>query len=84
MKLKLQAAGIPLLALSFAVISCRSTEDHISDNSTSNSAYNVKVNLSGIEDIEETPALQASASKSGQALSSYRNKQRFHLAMTAL
>ncbi|OPB89384.1 hypothetical protein [Elizabethkingia occulta] len=70
MKLKLQAAGIPLLALSFAVISCRSTEDHISDNSTSNSAYNVKVNLSGIEDIEETPALQASASKSGQALSS--------------
>ncbi len=69
MKLKLQAAGIPLLALSFAVISCKSTDGSIEDNNTNPSAFNVRVNLSGIEDIEETPALQASASKSGQVSS---------------
>ncbi|WP_407488606.1 hypothetical protein [Elizabethkingia anophelis] len=64
MKLKLQAAGIPLLALSFAVISCKSTDGSIEDNNTNPSAYNVRVNLSGVENIEETPVLQASAGKS--------------------
>ncbi|AJW62489.1 hypothetical protein VO54_01003 [Elizabethkingia miricola] len=66
MRLKLQAAGIPLLALSFVVTSCRSTEGSISESTTNNnSAYNVKVNLAGIETIEETPILQASANKVG-------------------
>ncbi|MDV3586729.1 hypothetical protein CMU68_16255 [Elizabethkingia anophelis] len=64
MKLKLQAAGIPLLALSFAVISCKSTDGSIEDNNTNPSAFNVRVNLSGVENIEETPVLQASAGKS--------------------
>lgn len=70
MKLKLQAAGIPLLALSFAVISCKSTDGSIEDNNTNPSAFNVRVNLSGIENIEETPVLQASASKSSSVSSS--------------
>jgi hypothetical protein len=70
MKLKLQAAGIPLLALSFAVISCKSTDGSIEDNNTNPSAFNVRVNLSGIENIEETPVLQASAGKSNSVSSS--------------
>ncbi len=64
MKLQLKAVGFPLLVLSLATTSCRSAESSISDNTTTtNSVYNVQVNLAGIESEEETPIFQASAGK---------------------
>ncbi|CAM3493393.1 hypothetical protein ELOC111193_07990 [Elizabethkingia occulta] len=65
MNFKLQAAGYSLLALSFAVTSCRSTDNSIEENGINKSAFNVKINLKGIENIEELPVMQASANHRG-------------------
>ncbi|MCL1674707.1 fimbrillin family protein [Elizabethkingia meningoseptica] len=67
MKLQFRAAGLSLLALSFAFNSCRSSEGPIDGGNNNNGQFNVQVNLAGVETIEETPVLQASAStgKSG-------------------
>jgi hypothetical protein len=65
MNFKLQAAGYSLLALSFAVTSCRSTDNSIDDGGINKSAFNVKINLKGIENVEELPAMQASANHRG-------------------
>lgn len=65
MNFKLQAAGYSLLALSFAVTSCRSTDNSIDESGINKSAFNVKINLKGIENVEESPAMQASANHKG-------------------
>ncbi|WP_336665204.1 hypothetical protein [Elizabethkingia meningoseptica] len=70
-KLQLKTTGLSLLALSFMLSSCRGTETAIDGGGTnSNSQYNVQVNLAGIETIEETPVLQASASTSKSGIAS--------------
>jgi hypothetical protein len=61
--LQLKIVSFSLLTLFLTTISCRSTEESINDTTTVASALNVKIKLSGIETIEETPALQASANK---------------------
>ena len=63
--LQLKIVGFSLLTLLLTTISCRSTEESINDNTTVASALNVKIKLSGVETIEETPALQASVNKKG-------------------
>ncbi|OPC00119.1 hypothetical protein BAS10_02840 [Elizabethkingia meningoseptica] len=70
-KLQLKTTGLSLLALSFMLSSCRGTETAIDGGGTNNnSQYNVQVNLAGIETIEETPVLQASASTSKSGITS--------------
>ncbi|MCL1674706.1 hypothetical protein [Elizabethkingia meningoseptica] len=67
-KLQLKTTSLSLLALSLMLSSCRGTETAIDGGgANNNSQYNVQVNLAGVETIEETPVLQASAStgKSG-------------------
>ncbi|HIC8807147.1 TPA: hypothetical protein ACW71U_001090 [Elizabethkingia anophelis] len=63
--LQFKIVSFSLLTLLLTTISCRSTEESINDNTTVASAFNVKIKLSGIETIAETPALQASANKKG-------------------
>ena len=68
MNFKLQAAGCSLLALSFAITSCRSTDNSIDESGINKSAFNVKINLKGIENVEELPVMQASANHRGANL----------------
>ena len=70
MKLQFRAAGLSLLALSFAFNSCRSSEGPIDGGNNNNGQFNVQVNLAGVETIEETPVLQASASTSKSGIAS--------------
>ncbi|MCT3725571.1 fimbrillin family protein [Elizabethkingia anophelis] len=65
MNFKLQAAGYSLLALSFALTSCRSTDNSIDESGINKSAFNVKINLKGVENVEELPIMQASANHRG-------------------
>ena len=63
-EITIKSRRFSLLVLSLATTSCRSAESSISDNTTTtNSVYNVQVNLAGIESEEETPIFQASAGK---------------------
>ncbi len=70
MKLQFRAAGLSLLALSFAFNSCRSSEGPIDGGNNNNGQFNVQVNLAGVETIEEIPVLQASASTSNSGITS--------------
>ena len=63
--LQFKMVSSSLLALFLTITSCRSTEESINDTTTVASAFNVKIKLSGIETIEETPLLQASVNKKG-------------------
>ncbi|HFK5571635.1 TPA: hypothetical protein ACG0AO_003464 [Elizabethkingia meningoseptica] len=70
-KRQTKMAGILMIAVSFWMVSCRSTDNTIGDDSSN--IYNVKINMLGITDSGQTPVKSASANKAGVSLGIVQN-----------